>query len=79
MNIFRSTLDPQTLVTNYYDFSRRVWDLKLMRAPNDWEVGEMIILLELLGNLNLVPDCGDRWWTWKLNRKRLLYFQIILC
>lgn len=29
----------------------------------------MVSLLELLGNLNLVPDCNDGW-IWKLNRNR---------
>lgn len=34
----------------------------------DWELEEMINLLELLGNLNPMSDCGDVW-IWKLNQK----------
>lgn len=67
-NIFRLSSNPKSSVANCYNFSMRVWDPRWRTTPNDWELGEMVTLLELLGNLNPVPDCNDEW-TWKLNQK----------
>lgn len=54
-NIFRLALEPHASVANYFDINR-YWDPRLSRAPNDWENGELISLLE-------------NGWNWNHNRK----------
>lgn len=59
--IYHLVLEPKAPIANCYDSNRSCWDPKLRREPNDQEVGEMIRLLETLGNCN--PSLGrqDRW------------------
>lgn len=68
LNIFRLALDPRASVSNCFDASRWVWDLGLCRNPNDWEVGELIRMLGLLGNFEPIHNGLDRW-IWILNRE----------
>lgn len=67
-NIFRLALDPLASVMSFYASSRRVWGPCLWRDPNDWEVGEMVSLLGILGNINPNTNGNDRW-IWRLDRK----------
>lgn len=41
---------------------------RLRRDPIDWEVGELLNLLETFGNLNPNVERRDSW-IWKLNQK----------
>lgn len=68
LNIFRLALDLGTSVSNCFDVSRRVWDLGLRRNPNDWELGEFIRMLGLLGNFEPNHNRLDRW-IWMLDRE----------
>lgn len=54
-------------MANYFDFNRKCWVPKLRRDPNDWQVRDMIRLLESLGNLNPRSECQGGW-IWKLNQ-----------
>lgn len=67
-NIYRLALDQHTSVAKCYDENRKIWVPRLRRDPNDWEVGELLNLLEILCNLNPNNERSDRW-IWKFNRK----------
>lgn len=67
-NIYRLASDPKALVVNCFDINRNCWDLRLIRDLNDWEVGELINLLESLRDLHPSPEKEDGWF-WKLSRK----------
>lgn len=71
-NIYCLASDSQSSVANCYDFNRRCWTPRLRRDLNDWEVGDFIRLLELLGNLNHRLEYQDGW-SWKLNQKCLFW------
>lgn len=66
--MFRLALEPGTLVVNCFDSNSKLLDLGLRRAPNDWEVGELVSLLGLLGNTNLGQGIGNKW-VWVLNKR----------
>lgn len=68
-NIYQLTLDSHTSVAKGYNGNKRIWVPRLRRDPNDWEVRELLNLLEILGNLKSNNDRGDGW-LWKLNQKR---------
>lgn len=59
-NIYQLALDPQAPVALCYDDIKRIWCLRLRRDPNDWGLGEMLNLLEILGNIapNINRDDG---------------------
>lgn len=59
-NVYRLALDQHSLVGKCYDQNRRIWDPRLRRDPNDWEVGELLHLLEILDNLNPNFEGSDR-------------------
>lgn len=67
-NIFRLALDQQTSVAKCYDGIRGSWTPRLRRESNDWEFGELLKLLESLGNVNPNNERSDKW-TWKLNQR----------
>lgn len=73
-NIDRLTLDLQALVFNCFDNSSNCWDSRLRMNSNDWEVGELLGLIETLGDffffffqINILGDFSpsqnkeDRW------------------
>lgn len=57
-------MDLKASVVNCYDFNRNAWDPRWRRAPNDWEMGELVSLLEMLGGLRPVSNNNDVW-VWK--------------
>lgn len=38
-----------------------MWEPGLRRNPNDWEVGELVRMLGILGNIKSIPNDLDRW------------------
>lgn len=50
-NIFQLAVDPLSSVVRCYNSKRRIWDPSLRRALNDWEISEILSLLEILGSL----------------------------
>lgn len=81
LNIYQLDLDPQASIASCYDVIRKIWCSRLRRDPNDWEVGELLNLLEILGNMALNGNKNDGW-TWKLNQKgcftsKLLYHTLL--
>lgn len=66
--VFQLARDLQAMVANCYNENRRIWDPGLRRDPNDWELGELLSLLEILGNLKPFMERVNTW-VWKLNHK----------
>lgn len=60
-NIFRLALDHQSSVASCHDEIYGIWMPRLRREPNDWEAGELLNLLEILGNVNPNNERSDRW------------------
>lgn len=66
-SIYCLAMNQQVSVANSFDFVRSCWDPNLRRNPNDWEMREVMRLLEILGNV--IPSLdGLDWWIWKLNQ-----------
>lgn len=69
---YRLALVHKASVDNCYDFNKRCWDPRLRREPNDWKVGEMIRLLETLGNSILLWKNRMGWSRSLIKRVTLL-------
>lgn len=66
--VFQLVRDSLAMVANCYFENRRIWDSRLRKDPNDCEVGDLLSLLEILGNLKPFRERIDMW-VWKLNHK----------
>lgn len=60
-NIYQLALDLHASVALCYDDIRRILGPRLRRDPNYWEYGEMLNLLEILGNIAPNINRRDGW------------------